>query len=474
MCGKRIYLLLVFLICVLTASLAGIANAASRPEPFGTNLEKKIPPQQAPDGEEYIVQANDSLTKIADKYYGDPHDYPDIIEATNTKATEDNRFATITNPNFIVVGQKLWIPPRRGAGLITVDGITFELMTIEALGIRTAIPAVWPAAEENDPFFKYAWRAGPFSFVSFTTTPGNDAQLGLARLLGVAKEDLSGDLIGGQLAETQLGDRTWAIYTREERGITSVVGATVQEKVIYQISMFVASAQRDIILRTMLENFEITDPAAAQQKITIQAPVAGTRLTNPFELRGTTSQYPFRGRLIYRVLDVNGNQVGRSPFEVVGQLGNPATFALPAGYSAATDGPGTVEVAEVSAADGTIITIDSVAVQLVTDPAGYSITIDDPSPYASVTSPVQVRGKTGDKPFESSLNYRIVDANGQEISNGLLQATGQIGQVNLFDGFAEFTVSEDGPGRVEVFDINEADGSILTIGTVNVWLTATP
>ena len=36
------------------------------------------------------------------------------------------------------------------------------------------------------------------------------------------------------------------------------------------------------------------------------APVAGTSLTNPFELRGSTTQYPFQGRLMYRILDEEG------------------------------------------------------------------------------------------------------------------------------------------------------------------------
>jgi hypothetical protein len=453
---------------VLTLTLCGFLAGQTQAAPG-----LLMPPRQGAIGEAYIVQANDSLSKIADKYYGNPRKYPDIIEATNSRATEDNSFATIDNPNFIRVGQKLWVPPQEGAGLFTVGETTFKRVAIQSLGIQAAVPAVWPPAEGDDPLFKYAWRAGPFSFVSFTTTPGNDAQLGVARLLGVNKEDLTGQVLGGQLAEQQAGDRIWTVYVREERGITGVAAATVQEKVIYQISLFAASSQQETILQTILDNFEIIDPAAAQQTITITAPAAGTVLTDPFELRGTTSQYPFRGRLIYRVLDAEGNQVGRSPFEVVGRLGNPSNFALAATYRVSTGGPGTIEVAEVSASDGTIIAIDSVAVELAAGPEGYLIIIDDPLPFASVSSPVQIRGKTQIKPAGGTLNYRIVDADGQQISSGFFQATGPIGEVNSFDGFAEFATLRDGPGRVEVFDVDE-DGSIVSLSTVNVWLTATP
>lgn len=425
---------------------------------------------QAPAGEEYIVQAGDWLTKIADKYYGNPQDYTLIIEATNAKATESDAFVVITNPDLIDVGQKIWVPLKQSVGIINVAGIAFEAAPIEDLGVQAVVPSVWPRVED-DPFSKYTWRSGPFSFVSFSTTPGNDAQSGVANLLGVQREDLASDILGGELSERPVGGRTWVLYTRDDGGIASVAGATVQDKVIYQINLFSVNTQTETLLNTILENFEISNPTLVQQSLTIENPTPSMYLTNPFELRGTTTQYPFRGRLIYRVLDVDGNQVGRSPFEVVGRLGNPATFAVAGLYEVQTGGPGTVEVAEVSTSDGAIIAIESVGVELVADPDGYTITIDDPLPFASISSPVQVRGKTSDRPFESRLSYRIVDATGQEISGGFLQASGPSGQVNLFDGFAEFEVSENGPGRVEVFDIRPADGAVLTISSVNVWLT---
>jgi hypothetical protein len=171
---------------------------------------------------------------------------------------------------------------------------------------------------------------------------------------------------------------------------------------------------------------------------------------------------------------VEGNQVGRSPFEVAGRIGESASFAIPAKYSVGADGPGTVEVAEISDADGTIITIDSIAVMLVADPTGYDVTIDDPVAYANISSPAQISGKTSNRPFEGRLNYRIIDVAGQEISRGLLAASGEPDQINFYDGFAEFELTQDGPGRIEVFDIRPADGTTYAIGTVNIWLTTAP
>ena len=66
------------------------------------------------DGQEYVVQAEDWLSKLADKFYGDVLAYSTIVEATNAKAAEDSSFAVIDNPNVIEVGQKLWIPNAPG------------------------------------------------------------------------------------------------------------------------------------------------------------------------------------------------------------------------------------------------------------------------------------------------------------------------------------------------------------------------
>ena len=68
------------------------------------------PPNQDSWGEVYIVQADDWLSKIADKFYGDAFAYPAIVEATNTKGVADDTFAIIDDPDFIEVGQKLLIP----------------------------------------------------------------------------------------------------------------------------------------------------------------------------------------------------------------------------------------------------------------------------------------------------------------------------------------------------------------------------
>jgi carbonic anhydrase len=65
---------------------------------------------QSAEGEAYVIQAGDWLSKLAEKYYGDPLAFPMIVEATNAQAAVDQSFAQISNPDVIEVGQKVWIP----------------------------------------------------------------------------------------------------------------------------------------------------------------------------------------------------------------------------------------------------------------------------------------------------------------------------------------------------------------------------
>jgi branched-chain amino acid transport system substrate-binding protein len=80
-------------------------------------------------GEEYIVLAGDWLSKLADKYLGDPMAYPAIVLATNKKNAEDATFAYIDDPDFIEPGWKLWIPSAEEATALMAapEGTTYKI-----------------------------------------------------------------------------------------------------------------------------------------------------------------------------------------------------------------------------------------------------------------------------------------------------------------------------------------------------------
>jgi branched-chain amino acid transport system substrate-binding protein len=57
-----------------------------------------------------VVQADDWLSKVAEKFYGDPLAFPAIADATNAKAASDDSYATIADVNVIEPGWKLCVP----------------------------------------------------------------------------------------------------------------------------------------------------------------------------------------------------------------------------------------------------------------------------------------------------------------------------------------------------------------------------
>ncbi len=66
-------------------------------------------------GKTYTVQAADSLSKLADKYYGNPSNWPAIWLATNEKSGEDDSFEPFEDPDRLRIGQNLWVPDAEAA-----------------------------------------------------------------------------------------------------------------------------------------------------------------------------------------------------------------------------------------------------------------------------------------------------------------------------------------------------------------------
>jgi hypothetical protein len=95
--------------------------------------------------QDYVVQADDWLSKLADKYFADVLAYPAIVEATNAAAQADSSYATIANPDLIEIGWKLCIPGAAdaeamlgemiGEGMMGEEEMTNEeMMSEETMG----------------------------------------------------------------------------------------------------------------------------------------------------------------------------------------------------------------------------------------------------------------------------------------------------------------------------------------------------
>lgn len=109
----------------ITQALGGVISAADYPEGGEGRIteisgvilaETGEEPAQVGEGaafgcaEDYVVQADDWLSKIAEKFYGDVLAYNVIFEATNAAAAAGGSYDIIADPDVIEVGQVLCIP----------------------------------------------------------------------------------------------------------------------------------------------------------------------------------------------------------------------------------------------------------------------------------------------------------------------------------------------------------------------------
>ncbi|MFQ5592788.1 MAG: ABC transporter substrate-binding protein [Anaerolineae bacterium] len=100
------------------------------------------PPQQD-GGQDYVIVADDWLSKLADKFLGDIFAYPAITHYTNQKRAEDDSYAKITNSDEIEIGWKVYIPSAEEAqayfaGQAATLGATGDTVKIGALAPLSA------------------------------------------------------------------------------------------------------------------------------------------------------------------------------------------------------------------------------------------------------------------------------------------------------------------------------------------------
>ena len=87
---------------------------ASSPSPAGEANQAVEPaePTSSSCAEVYVVQADDWLSKLAERFLGDVLAYDQIVTATTTARTQDLAFANISDPNLIEPGFQLCIPSK--------------------------------------------------------------------------------------------------------------------------------------------------------------------------------------------------------------------------------------------------------------------------------------------------------------------------------------------------------------------------
>ena len=75
---------------------------------------------------DYTVQVGDSISAIAEKYFGNVSAYPAIVDATNLAAQEDSRYTRIMSADVVEPGQVLCIPSREDAQPISAGQLSSQ------------------------------------------------------------------------------------------------------------------------------------------------------------------------------------------------------------------------------------------------------------------------------------------------------------------------------------------------------------
>jgi hypothetical protein len=103
-------------------------------------------------------------------------------------------------------------------------------------------------------------------------------------------------------------------------------------------------------------------------------------------------------------------------------------------------------------------------------PAGKerAINIESPADNAQVSGSVEVKGNVSIAPFENNLVYRIFDGTGKKWAEGPIQVkAAELGGPGTFDTTIDISSIPPGPIiRLEVLDINAADGSPMAMDSV--------
>ena len=110
-----------------------------------------------------------------------------------------------------------------------------------------------------------------------------------------------------------------------------------------------------------------TTPDNHERSITINTPAQNADVTNPFTISGSVTIAPFENTLAYRVYLPDGTKVNESPQDVDsgGIMGGPGTFTRQVDLgNAGITGPVIFQFLDLSAADGSIMAMGSVVLNV--------------------------------------------------------------------------------------------------------------
>lgn len=200
--------------------------------------------------------------------------------------------------------------------------------------------------------------------------------------------------------------------------------------------------------------------APLAQHVMIDTPPAGTLVGSPVVVTGRTARFPSSGTLAYRIFNANGDQIGGGTFPVSGQPGQGATFNASLVFQVPRDGGRIrVEIADLNA-DGSVNGAQAVELDVL---AQYqAIRINTPAPGAQVGSPAVLTGDLNQFPSGRLLQYRVLDASGQQIGIGTLPVDGVVGGRGRFNASIYFSEPANG-GNIRVILSDQNASAEITL-----------
>ncbi len=109
-----------------------------------------------------------------------------------------------------------------------------------------------------------------------------------------------------------------------------------------------------------------------ERPIKIDSPQTQQAICSPVTVTGHVTSTPFEATLRGRVLSSSGALLGETGIHVTGEVGKPGTFSGKITFDPKTNLSGTVEVADISPKDGSVLSRDAVFVYFAVNPSGCS------------------------------------------------------------------------------------------------------
>lgn len=229
----------------------------------------------------------------------------------------------------------------------------------------------------------------------------------------------------------------------------------------------------------------ITQPPAAptqialtsQEKILIQEPGPGWRLTSPIHVSGMADP-TFEQNLVVRLLTAEGSELALVPVTIAADNGQRGPFSVDIPFSVSGEQQAFLQVYAASARDGGVTHLSSVGIRIADSgpeerpaftPLNERIVIDQPAFNAAVSGGfVHIQG-VALASFEATLVVELLDESGNIIgSEPVLVQAPDIGQPGFFEANISYPGGTTGPGRIVIHDISPAFGGDVHLASIEI------